>query len=444
VVLSQRARVVLLTGLPLALAPLAAGCKQSLFDAHGDPGATPDGALAALTCPAPCIADAAANFDGTPGGIGGHWRYLEDQRNRTWAAMTASAAAMTGKDPANKITTCKANPTAAACRTLPGALLISAAGATGAADPAIEFTATSNQVIQLDLRALVATGADQTIRLYRNSREDVLFTGVANAGAELDHTIKLDALAGDRFLVALAPTAQGATDVGLHLFVSATGASFPSTCQLALAFEAATGNTVTAACSGDVFTHALFEGSTDTPPALSAGPYTELGKGADLISNNYFRGTLTLDKSGDTTVQLWVKLRSFIDISDAWVFSDMDLNFGGKRGKGGLGIAIVNASPPRLDVATCTDAGNPLMFNDAISPYPAGEAWQFIRVVQAGDAVSVCINGTKVSGMTVPRGLLSSSFAPHLGSNVRWSPQGAFFDGLIDDVRVMTGALPCN
>ena len=39
----------------------------------------------------------------------------------------------------------------------------------------------------------------------------------------------------------------------------------------------------------------------------------ELGSAGDFTSDNYFRGAGVLDRSHDTTVQFWVKLRSFID-----------------------------------------------------------------------------------------------------------------------------------
>jgi hypothetical protein len=424
---------------------LAGGCGQSLFDAHGavDGGGGTDGTpVVPATCPAPCLADAAGDFNGTPGGAGARWRYLDDHRDRTWAAMTVAGMAMTGVDPGNHITTCAANPQAAACKALPGALLVSSAGATSAADPALEITTPTAQVVQLSLHAYVPAGDDQTIRIYRNSREDVLYTGVATAGTVLDRAITLDALAGDRFLVALAPTTKGATDVGLHVFVNPTGAAFPSTCQVAMSFAAAAGNTVDNLCGGD-FTHTLYS-SSDTPPLLAAGPFPELGKAADITSDAYFTSTGTLDKSHDVTVQFWVKLRGFVDPYDAWLFSDLDLDVGAAGGGGGLGIAIVNTTPPKLDVTTCTRATPPLLFDDAFTAYPADGSWQFVRVVHTNGNVHVCLNGARKTSFAVAPGLLKSSFSPHLGRNVVWTPSGAFFNGELDDVRVLTGALPCD
>ncbi|HEX4420829.1 MAG TPA: hypothetical protein VH165_23095, partial [Kofleriaceae bacterium] len=192
----------------LGLALLGA-CSSSLFDdgSHktttgGGGGDDDDGGGGPVRdCKAPCFADGAGDFNGTPGGATGHWRYLDDHRDRTWTPMTASAATMmTGADPGNHITTCAANPSAAACAGLPGALLVSSAGATSMADPALELTTPTSQVMQLSIHAFIPGGGnDQQIRIYRNSREDVLFTGTAAAGTTLDQAVTFDALAGDRF-----------------------------------------------------------------------------------------------------------------------------------------------------------------------------------------------------------------------------------------------------
>src|SRR5262249_27645372 len=155
-------------------------------------------------------------------------------------------------------------------------------------DPALEITATQSQVIQLVVRAFVPSGVDQSFRVYRNSREDVLITANATVGSMLARAIVLDALAGDRFLVAVAPNAKGASDVGLQVFAAPTGARFPSACQIAASFSAVTGNTVDNLC-GSPITHNTFGNvdDSDVPsaPVLATGPYAELGNAADLTAN---------------------------------------------------------------------------------------------------------------------------------------------------------------
>jgi hypothetical protein len=426
---------------------LLVGCNQSLFDANGavtTTGGTGDDAGStgvASSCAAPCLADAAADFDGSPGGIGNRWRYLDDHRDRTWTAMAASATTMTGADPGNHITKCAAGSKAAACQALPGALLVSSAGAMSAADPALELTAAKAQVVKLSIRAFVPSGDDQTIRIYRNSREDLLYADKATAGTILEQAVTVDALPGDRFLVAVAPMTNGATDIGLQVFLNPTGAVFPQTCQVALSFAAAAGNTVDNLCGTD-FTHGLFDADMDTAPVLAAGPFVELGTAADLPPDHYYRSTGSLDKTHDVTVQFWVKLRSFLSFGDAWVFSDLDFDF-----TGGLGIVIINdPTAPKIDVQTCTGVTpTTLEIADAATPYPLPDSsWQFVRVVHSNGNVQVCLNGVRKTSFVVPVGKLQSTYPPHLGSNVRWGPQGAFVDGEMDDVRVISSALPCD
>lgn len=424
-----------------------AGCGQSLFDSRGEGDGDggnggPDGPVAS-TCPAGCIGDAAADFDGSPAGSTGRWRYLDDRRTRAWTAMTATGNVFTGSDPRNKITTCAEQPTAPACGELPGALLGSTGGATSAADPALEYTVETNDVIQLSVRVHVPSGSlAQSVRIYRNSREDVLVTAPALPGITLDRAITLDALAGDRFLVALAPEANGATDVAIQLFVNTTGAVFPSKCQLALDFSSAVGNDVDNLCGADLTYNDYSQTVEPVPPVLAAGPFPELGQAADITADHYYKGTAILDRTGDSTIQMWVRHDALIDPYGAWVFSDEDLN-----SNGGLGAVIYTGSGNvrTLDISTCIDGNSsPLQFASESVPYPADQAWHFLRVTHTGGTVSICIDGRKVGGFAAPAASLVSTFAPRFGKNVIWTPAGAFFDGGIDDVRAFTTALACE
>ncbi|HEU4731144.1 MAG TPA: LamG-like jellyroll fold domain-containing protein [Kofleriaceae bacterium] len=425
----------------MVAALLLGGCARSLFDAGGGGGGggdDGDGSAVPTSCPSPCLADAARDFNGTPGDAS-HWRYLDDHRDRTWSPMTPAGMTMTGADPSNRITTCAASTNSPACQALPGALLVSTAGATSAADPALEVTSPTAEVLQISVRAFVPAGDDQEIRIYRNSREDVLFTGIATAGKIFEHALTLDALAGDRFLVAVAPDAKGTSDVGLDVFVNPTGARFPQACQVAMSFSSATAAMIDNACGG-AFTPRLYDPDMPSTAAMGAGPFPELGSAADLSFNKYLRGPAVLDRTRDTTTQLWIKLRSLDTLADnAWPFSDLDLN-----STGGLGLGILNQDPPQLDVVTCTAVTPDITFTEMPVSYPGDGGWHFVRAVQAGDTVKLCIDGTFRTSISVPAGKLASTFPPHIGANVVWSPQGAFFDGEIDDVRVLTGALPCD
>lgn len=438
----------------LVLAALAsAGCNQSLFDNHGpggttgsDAGGGGDGSAPPSSCPAPCIADAAADFDGTTRGTTMRWRYLEDHRNRTWGLMTQGAASpptLVGQNAANTITTCRGNAASAACSKLSDALLISSAGATAAADPALELTVPTTAVIQLSLRVYVPSGPDQQIRLYRGSREDALFTGVATAGTVLEQAITLDALAGDRFLLAVAPAAAGAMGIGVQLFAGPTGAVFPHDCQLALEFDGASGNSVKELCQGASFeSHHRDDMGNDMVKAiaLAAGPYAEQGMGVNLSGGMYLEGMQVLDQLGDLTVQLWSLQNNQDTVDSVWPFSDLDLNVGG-----GLGLAVVPGAPPILDATSSIDPDPKVnSYFDVNSAFDAQGVWKFIRVVHAGGTLNVCIDGKRTTTAAVPVGQLKTTLPPYIGKNVIWNPQTPELDGVVDDVRVFSGALPCN
>lgn len=425
----------------LALA-LLAGCKQSLFDSHGDDTANGDATnggdgTVPTTCPATCLGDAAADFGTTKFG------YFEDTRNRMWTPMTQQGTGMyVGADPKNAVAKCPKSG-ASACDALPGALLVSSSGATAAADPAIAFKTSTKQVVQLSVRIHVPSGASvQQVRLYRNSREDVLYTGVAMPGVTFEQAVTVDALPDDRYFVALAPTGPGAADVGVHFFVSDTGMQFPASCQSALTFTAAAGNTVENAC-GSSYTSRDYNNGTplDVAPTLGSGPFPEIGMAADIVLGHYYAGNDILVKADDTTTQLWVRHDAFDPSYAAWAWSDLDLNAGG-----GLEIAIFDSSGvPMMEIATCTDPNsNPLGIAFVDAPWPNDHAWHFVRVVHTMGQARLCIDGKRMASLAAAQGTLKSTYAPRIGRNVVWTPAGAFFDGGIDDVRVFSGALPCE
>jgi len=96
-------------------------------------------------------------------------------------------------------------------------------------------------------------------------------------------------------------------------------------------------------------------------------------------------------------------------------------------------------------------AGNPtthnVQFGDTFITYPYIGSWQFVRVVRTGGNVYVCLNGQRVAQLAVNPDLPSSFktyHPPALGIEDSPSLSGAVFDGMFDDVRAITGALPCN
>jgi hypothetical protein len=412
------------------VAALVAGCKQSLFDSHPDVDGGGSG-MVASSCPAPCLADAAADFGMAK------WRYLDDNKNRSWTPMTMMSGGYSGSG-SNRVSSCDNDSSAAACDALPGALLVTTTGSTAAADPAVSYTAASNQVVQLTVRVHVPVSAtEHTVRLYRNSREDSLVTGTAIPGSTFERALTLDALKDDRFYLALAPTGQGAQLIGVHVYLNATQDTFPSTCQLALPFAGPMANTTDNLCGVD---YAYETNDTATPWALGTPPFPELGTSADITMDKYFKGSDKLVRAGDTTTQLWLRHDAFVSTYNAIVFSDMDLD-----NTGGLGIYVVNATPPTLYIGTCTLATpTTLDFASAEGAYPDDHAWHFVRVVHTNGMVKACVDGMRVASYALPAGKMQSTYQPWLGRNVYWTPTGAYLDGAIDEVRVITGALPCD
>lgn len=450
-------------GLALALlAALAAAtaCSHSLFDNRpgGGPGsgndAGSDGPPIPVSCPDGCLGDAAADFDGSDTGTTHVWRYLEDQ-GRSWKPMTLSNSTMVGQiDAANRITTCKIQNVAPACTGLRDALLMSS-GADSPIDPAIEFTTPrplSPQALQLTLHAYPASGGgDQTIRIYRNSREDLLFTSPLTAKHPVDQAILVDALPGDRFLVAISGT-EAASEVALQFYVNATGQPFPTSCQLALSFtgvDTMTTTTVPDPCSPYTFTSHVFTTSGPTPiimptPFLPGpGPYPEQMPGISVGQGKFLRrdgaGPMNaLDWSHDVTVQLWAQPTTLGGL-DAFLFADFDIDScGGVE----LSVGAGGGLGPHITLHGCTDPKTKAD-NTITAAFPPDSAWHFVRVVHNAAEFDLCIDGLYVANLPVQPGAMLSTNPPDLGKPVV-DDQGALYVGGFDDVRVFTGALPCR
>ena len=428
----------------LLLVAALTGCKQSLFDSHGgddDDGPGGDGSIAS-TCPTPCLGDGGGAFDGTAMGSDGHWRYLEDHKDRTWSAMTASGDTFVGQSTGNQITSC-AKHDAQICEWLPGALLFSTAG-DATPESAVEWVAPSARVVQLQLGVRIPDGAPtQTVRLYRGSREDALFTALADPGVTVQQTITLDVLSGERIYVTL--DGGPVENAGIQLFVVGDMATFPSTCQVAMAFEAANGNTVDNLCGTDFTYHAYNSTSgeiTDFPPTLGSNVYAEEGMAAQIPVDRFYSAASPLDRTGDFTIQYWMKFAGVVDdVTGGWSFTDLDLD-----NTGGVGMVLFTDTNNRLafDVQSCTVATQTTIeTNDLVVQYPEDVAWHFVRVAKKGMDLAICIDGTKVGNKAFTNNL-ASGFAPYIGKNVVWTPSEPSFNGTIDDLRVVTQALPCN
>jgi hypothetical protein len=411
---------------------LLVGCKQSLFetgddDATVDSGMTGDG-MVQTSCGAMCLGDSGADFGDAK------WEYLEDKRNRTWTAMTASGSDFVGADANNKISSC-ATASKPACSSLPGALLMSSAGGTSATDPAIAFTSPAAQVIKVSLRVRVEGNAAQQVRLYRNSREDSLFTAVAQPGVTLETSMQVDALPSDRFVFALTPADTRAEDVAVQLFINGTGLSFPQQCLMGVQWnEAQTSGKALNEC-GNALTY--YDDSSDTttqtPTVLGAGPFAELGTAAMVDFDHYMVADAPVDRTGDMTTQFWLK-QSEIGFTDCVPFSDSDLDK-----PGGLEVFLVTNG--NFGAGTCNDNVN-YTFNDALTTFPQDMDWHFIRIVHTGGRGHLCVDGQHRAAYDIPASGMTTAQPVHLGRtpyNTTEQLKGGY-----DDLRIYKGALPCE
>lgn len=421
-------------------------CRQSLFDAHfegKDASSQSDAERSAQMCPAPCLGNSGGDFDGSATGSTGRWRYLDDHRDRTWAQMTALDGGFVGANPANAIRSCAANLSAAACQALPGALLISTAGSSTPADPAIEFTAEANQAIELQLSVHVpAGGIAQTVRVYRNSREDALVTGTAEPNVTLIQWVRLDALAGDRFLVALSPQVAGQPDIAVQLHVVDANVPFPTECQVALSFSTLTDGTVENACSTNKLTVA-HDPTPGTPaPELEMGPYVQLGQAAKIAQHDYYKASAALDRPADVTLDLWVKLAMLPAGATAYVFSERNLD---STAGGGIFVRLVNSQGgQQLEAGTAYTSTGVVNSVHVQFGYPPDQQWHFLRLVHKFDGlIKVCFDGSLKSA-TMARGALKPNNPLFIGKDAAYTSVSASFIGSVDDVRVLNTALPCN
>lgn len=411
---------------------LLIGCKQSLFDANGgdgdnvDSGVTGDG-MVQTTCGAMCLGDAGGEV-GDP-----KWQYLEDNRNRTWTAMTGTGP-FTGADPANKISSC-AQGSAPACAALPGALLMSSAGSTGTADAAIAFKSDTKQVIKLSLRVRVEGNNAAQIRLYRNSREDALYTAIAQPGVTAEFAIQVDALANDRFVFALTPATTSVEDVAVELFINGTGMAFPQQCMMAVQWNTPQQSGLTLNDCGMPLTYYDDSGTTtmQTAAIIGEAPFAELDKGGTILPDHYFESGDLMDRSGPNTTQFWIK-QTVVGFTNAATVSDADLNK-----PGGLGIYLDTINT--ITAETCNDATN-VTFVQATGAYPQDMKWHFVRVTQTSDTVALCLDGKRLASYAIPATGMQSNNHPFIGR----SPTNAteVLEGGIDDLRIYKGALPCE
>jgi len=215
-------------------------------------------------------------------------------------------------------------------RAAPRPLLVSSAGATSAADPAIEYTGGADEHRPADAAGPRPSGTPaQVVRIYRNSREDVWSPRPRCPASPSIREITVDALAGRDRSSSRSRPRRWVPATSRSAVRHNTGA-VSLDCQLALSFSART-----ATRRQPVRRRSLVQRlqRPDDPARPRRRPFVEQGQAADITPDRYYEGTAILDRhrrlDGPDVGQSHDAL---VDPYGAWVFSDEDLNAGGGLG----------------------------------------------------------------------------------------------------------------
>ncbi len=423
----------------VALALLSGACTQSLFGDGGLDTIDGDGP----PCEGAGSGNMACDFNGAQGGLSGSWRYVDDPRDRTWAVMSpGSAAGLEGMVGAGAvpavIASCLTHTDHALCANdLERLLFLPGRKPEGEPDAAVELAVTASGRFHVTGAALGAQpDGDQELRLYRNTREDLLLvTPLGTSDSAFDLTV--DVIAGDRLLFAVTQEENVAPS---PVAVGANFADAGSDCPLALNFEDIVTATVPENCAGRDYTgrkwNDVLSDYEDFIPVIIASVIPELGQAVQLGDaggeNEYIRspiGAEPLDYSSSVTVQFWVSFPTgqYPGFSGTSTFSDFD-----DATDKGIDILI----DPSGEAITYDPIWN-------VSTQLPDFGWHHFRYVRdaANSRVYMCLDGQRVALENLTITDQTSNQLPWLG---RLPGGQAQFNGALDDVRVSYEALPCE
>jgi hypothetical protein len=452
--------MVLLRRIALAGLLLGAGCNQSLFDEHVDEGGTADaavagGADASTLCPEPCVGDAVGDFSATTQGpVWGYRTDLRDDTGTKYADLMAGDIAvdlngwLTNASTVSGIASCKAVPSAPGCAGLADHLLFLPAPKTAGTDPTLSFTVPSDGVYRVSgsyrLPDGVPAGAQTYVELARNARRDYVYLdALVPAVAPQTFDLDVEAAAGDRLLLTVAPAASGTpAALGVQMYVSRSATGLPGQCQAGASFDGIDEPAqLKDHCLGSAWTNA---GTTSVP-----GASPELGSARSLAYGTHLHGPTPLDRTGDFTIQFWFKDQA-VPASELVrpepIFADDDC------GAPGFWLTVYDDGGPNnwnLRTYDTTDWCNSDHHLPDITWTQDVEfdTWHFLRIVRstAEGTLRMCVDGKPVgTAVDVPASLdLTSAVGPYLGAE---GPDGGpgLASGIIDDFRAFKRALPCE
>ena len=445
------------------LALATAACSQSLFDS--DPGAdpdagpgggtgadgaptedgAPDGADAAppgSSCPAPCLGDAVADFDGVQGGTSGRWSYLADLgavNGADYGDLSFDGwnglDAWTSGDDGVAIASCRGQD-ASVCAGLSGSLLLVPL-ATGLR-PALSFRVPESRGIRLSGAIRVADGEalDVPVELIvsRAGRHDaILATRIRTSTEERAIDAVIPALQGDEIVVSVG-SAGVSPPIGLRLYLTGIdegGDAFPGRCQLAARFDA--DNPLEDGCRGVALVDLNEDVDPPGPTTQGAGPSERLGEARVFADGQFLvAGSSPLDYSGDFTVQFWSRIEEPAPSFGPVLLSDYDAEEGGNMIMVDAETALF-CHPTAPQETTCLGG-----------PRPTDAEWHFWRAVRstADGTLRFCIDGDEIAQSPLPADRdLTGLVQPLLG---KYAFESAQYVGALDEVRVFAEALPCT
>ena len=399
----------------------------------GDGGPDPMDGGGFPGCIAPCAGDLDVDYAEGEAAFGdAQWRFVEDPRQAlgtTYPPMAFESGANVYRNGATSIGRCLG----AECPARSFRMVGPARGA--GSDPVIELSVSMTGTYTLGGGAVALGSGSGELLVSRDNRADAM-ARIELAATEAPSAIsaQIFLVAGDHVRVALRP-ADGSLDgveAAVALWIAGPHAAATPTCEGAVDFDTWPGP-VSQFGGWDV---ELTQTAGTMLPTQLPSAAMELGTAVRVASatDTYVRflGSLAMDLSGDFTIQLWARREDTGGSSlEALLTNINSVEF--------MGGVSLDYDPPRGDILLTVfdQAGTELARHTGYEP---GATWHFYRIVRSGDVVQLCIDGV-AQGQVTARGDLTANRSVTLG---RFGTQGVFFTGELDEVRVITEALPCE
>jgi hypothetical protein len=407
---------------------LISGCTQSWFGDGGLSTIDDDG-------PVPCeTADEGSlgcDFQRVQGGKSGRWRYVDDLKNRTWMEMASGEAkdvvGMVSMMPGDHavLGSCFDNTSHPLCGNPERVLFIG-----GDADAAVEFTVPETR--QYTLTGTALSEAGQTLRIYRNTREDLIGHITLEPHVEATLDLTLDATANDRFLFAVGP----AEPVAIAAQFSPTDGQ----CALALRFDAITTKEVEDDCQGLIWEGKYLDEMTsgDIVPTTIASVIPELGSAIQFSAGDYlgYPAAPALLYNSSFTIQWWMSFPGDVfPTFESAAYSDA-------ANSGVLGVTAFVEPDGSLVVRF---GGQYPFATEFPTGIPMDADWHHIRLVRniADESFKICIDGVQAAQPFSSAGNETPNKLPWIGGRYH-TLEPPYFNGAMDDVRVVYRALPCE